>query len=256
MNKQNRQRQPQAKPAILSDYKKVGSKFIPPFGHKLGPIQGFSYARQTLPELIWWDVIIDKTSHKFAADLAAAIATHFKNRNQTCTWWGFTSDYSQLSHAQWDDLKKTLSEQRMLPPLQGALKDFLELYPACPLIKFLDYRLAGSIDIAYLSRFEKRLAEAEDKRSRPAVLIQSQVVYMGFVIGKLDVKEGLSLAEFPEIEKYPDTELSLQVGASVCAAVNVFAGQMLADYSQDEWAQYFWNRSYEFRPVKMDHLTI
>lgn len=110
----------QVKPNVLDGYKKVGSKYIPPFMHKLGPIKSISYARQTLPELIWWDVIMDKKSHKFVADLAAAVATYFKESNQTHTWWCFTSDYSQLNDAQWDGLKRTLSEQSMLSPLQDA----------------------------------------------------------------------------------------------------------------------------------------
>ncbi|MFH0798757.1 MAG: hypothetical protein V2A66_01100 [Pseudomonadota bacterium] len=191
----------QKKIKVLGDYKKVGSKFIPPFSHQLGPIKGSSYGRQTLPELIWWDVIIDKKSHKFAVDLAAAIATHFKERNKTHVWWGFTSEYYQLNNSEFDDLKTYLHERRMLLPLQDAAADFLELYPECPLARILDSHPSGAIDIAYLSRFEKRMAEAEDKRSRAGVLIQSQVVYMGFVIGKLHVKEGLGLANLVPVGK-------------------------------------------------------
>jgi len=62
MTKSNKQKNSgktaQKKP--LQDYKKVGTKFIPPFSHKIGPIKGISYGRQALPELIWWDVVIDK----------------------------------------------------------------------------------------------------------------------------------------------------------------------------------------------------
>lgn len=246
----------QKRAKVLGAYKKVGSKFISPFSHKIGPITGINYGRRVLPELIWWDSIIDKKSHRFAADLAATIATHFKERNKTEVWWGFTSDYYQLNNSDFDELKKLLHEHNMLLPLQDALKDFLGLYPECPLIGFLDVCPSGAVDIAYLSQFEKRMADAEDKRSRIGILIQSQVVYMGFVIGKLFVKKGLGLANFPEIEKYPDTEPSLQVGALVCAAVNLFSGQMLPEYQNNNWLKYFWERSFELRPIKMDHLTI
>jgi hypothetical protein len=255
MSTQRGLKKDQKKAKVLDDYKKVGTKFIPPFSHKIGPIKGISYGRQALPELIWWDVVIDKKSHKFAADLAATIATHFKERNKTQTWWSFISDYYQLNESDFDDLKKSLREHRMLSSLQDALSDFLELYPECPLVGLLDSRPSGAIDIAYLSRFEKRMAEAEDKRSRAGILIQSQVVYMGFVIGKLFVKKGLSLANFPEIEKYPDTKLSLQVGASVCAAVNGFSGQMLPEYRDNNWLKYFWKQSFGLRPIRMGHLT-
>ena len=240
---------------VLQNYKKVGSKFIPPITHQLGPIKPISYGRQILPELIWWDVIIDKESHKFAADLAVAIATYFKEQEDTSTFWGFVSDYSKLNEDEFTSLKKSLNDNRMLERLQNALADFLELYPECPLVGFFDCHPHGGVDISYIDRFEKRYAEAEDKRSRAGILIQSQVVYMGFAIGKFRVFEGLALADFPEIEKYPETELSLKVGASVCATVNLFSEQMLPDYQDDVWVKYFWNRSFTIRPIKMDHLT-
>lgn len=239
----------------LSDYKKVGKKFIPPLTHQIGPLKGISYTRQALPELVWWDVIIDKLSHQFAADLAVKIASHFKEKDKTQTWWSFISDYKQLNDSDFNDLKEDLHEHKMLQILQSALDDFLNLYPECPLVGFLESRPSGAVDISYLSRFENRMSILEDKRSSAGILIQSQVVYMGFVIGKLFVKEGLGLANLQEIEKYPDTELSLQVGASVCAAVNTFAEQMLPEYEENFWLKYFWHRNTELRPIKMDHIT-
>ena len=77
---------------------------------------------------------------------------------------------------------------------------------------------------------------------------------MGFMLNKLYVKQGLDLADFPEVEKYPATELSKRVGASVCATVNMMAGTMLPKYSEDAWVQYFWQRSLGLRPLDFTHL--
>jgi hypothetical protein len=134
------------------------------------------------------------------------------------------------------------------------LSDFLNLYPGCPLANLFDFRPTGLVDVGYLLRFENRLSELDDKRSRNGVLIQAQAVYMAFLLDRMRVKQGLALAEFPEVEHYPNTEKSIEVGASICATVNFLAGNTLPKYPDDTWVQYFWKRSLELHPLDFGHL--
>lgn len=83
------------------------------------------------------------------------------------------------------------------------------------------------------------MRELEHKRSRNAVPTQANAIYRGFVLERLFVQKGLSMADFPEVEHYPETERSLQVGASICASVNMIAGTMLPNYPEDTWVLYF-----------------
>lgn len=239
---------------VLDGYKKVGTTFVPPMIHRVGPVGYTSWSSQTMPELIWWDVIIDRTSHRFASKVAEEIAKYFKTRDNRECWWAFVSDYSRLGTGDMYGLKEHLRQATILAHLNESLLDFLNLYPACPLSTFLDEPPAGIVDLDYLRRFEDRMRELEGKRSRVAVLIQAQAIHMGFMLQKLHVKRGLALADFPEVEKYPATELSRRVGASVCATVNMMAGSMLPKYSEDAWVQYFWQRSLYLRPLNFTHL--
>jgi hypothetical protein len=207
-----------------------------------------------MPELIWWDVLIDRVSHRFAVKVGEEIAKHFKTRDKRKCWWAFISDYASLGTDDMHGLKEHLKQANVLAQLMESLVDFLNLYPECPISRFLDQPPTDVVDVGYLQRFENRMRELEDKRSRSGVLVQAQAIYMGFVLGKLHVKRGLALADFPEVEKYPATELSKQVGASVCATVNMLAGTMLPKYSEDAWVQYFWKRSLELRPLDFTHL--
>jgi hypothetical protein len=237
----------------LSSYQKVGTKFVPPM------LQSFkwdyiSWASQTMPELVWWDVLADRISHRFAARVAEEIAKYFKQEDNRNHWWAFISDYSQLSDDRASELRAHLAEAKVLPQLTESLTDFLNLYPACPILKLLDWQPTGLVDVAYLLRFEKRLRELEDKRSRNGVLVQAQAIYLGFLLDKLRVMQGLALADFPEVQQYPKTEKSLKVGASICATVNMLGGQMLPKYSDDTWVQYFWKRSLELHPLSFRHL--
>lgn len=207
-----------------------------------------------MPELIWWDVIADRVSHRFAAKVAGEIGKYFKGRDDRDHWWAFISDYSHLSEDRATRLREHLSQGNLLPQLTESLTDFLNLYPNCLISKLLDRRPSGIVDVGYLLRFEDRVRELEDKRSRNGVLIQAQAVYLGFALGRLHVKRGLALADFPEVEHYPETEKSLAVGASICASVNMLAGSMLPKYMEDAWVQYFWRHSLDLRPLNFRHL--
>jgi|SRR5438477_2474720 len=237
---------------VLGSYQKVGTKFVPPLlqAFRFDHVSWFSH---TMPELVWWNVLADRTSHQFAAKVAEEIATYFKAAPDT-HWWAFISDYTQISEDRASGLRKHLLERDVLRPLEESLTDFLSLYPQCPISKLFAWRPTGIVDVAYLLRCENRLSELEDKRSRNAVLVQAQAIYMGFVLGRLHVKQGLALADFPEVEHYPDTEKSLAVGASICSAVNMLAGSMLPKYAEDAWVQYFWKRSLDLHPLDFRHL--
>ena len=250
----DKKRPPRKGDRILGPYRKVGTKFVPPM------LQDFQFdyikwSSHTMPELIWWDVIADRVSHRFAAKVAEEIGKYFKGRGDKNHWWAFISDYGQLSGEDFDGLRRHLAQSAVLSLLTGSLSDFLDLYPECPLAKLSDSRPTGIVDVGYLSRFENRMRELEDKRSRNGVLMQAQAVYLAFMLERLYVKKGLALADFPEVQHYPQTEKSEAVGASVCAAVNMLAGRSLPKYIDDTWVQYFWRRSVDLRPLDFRHLS-
>jgi hypothetical protein len=238
---------------VLNSYQKVGTKFIPPILQKL-QFEYTSWSSQTMPELIWWDVLIDRASHRFAARVAEELAEHFKAKNNQERWWAFISDYSDLSDERAHELREHLAKANLLSQLTESLGDFLYLYPSCPLSKLLEREPHCLTDVDYLSHFEDRLGRLDNKRSRNGVIIQAQAIYMAFMSGRFHVKEGLALADFPEVERYPDTDRSLEVGASICATVNMLAGNSFQKYTEDTWVQYFWRRSCELKPLSFLHL--
>lgn len=221
--------------------------------HKIGTLGYVSWSRQTLPELIWWDVLLDRAPHRFATNVAEKIAEYLKHKEKKL-WWAFTSDYNQLTADEARGLREHLIRSNILDGLVDCLRDFLNLYPECPISQFLGFAPEGAVDLGYLEHFEKRMVDLEDKRSRAAVLVQAQAIYMGFLSGKFFVMKGQALADFPEVDRYPKTELSLQVGATICATVNMIAANMLPAYPEDAWTQYFWKRSLHLRPLDFEHL--
>lgn len=232
----------------LGSYQKVGTKFVPPLLQAL-KFDYISWSSQTMAELVWWDVLVERASHRFAATVAEEIAKYFRAKGNHDRWWAFISDYSHLSDEDVRGLSEHLYDVSVLPKMKAGLGDFLNLYPRCPISRLFDSRPNGSVDSSYLLQFESRLSELEDKRSRNGVLVQAQAVYMAFISGRLHVRTDLALADFSEVENYPNTERSIEVGASICATVSMLAADTLPKYPDDEWVQYFWRRSLELRPL-------
>ena len=71
-------------------------------------------------------------------------------------------------------------------------------------------------------------------------LIQANAVYIGFNVEKFVVSSDVSLARFPEVQYYPNTEISKQVAACIRATVNaIFGNEVIKDGLS--WPTYFWN---------------
>jgi hypothetical protein len=83
-----------------------------------------------------------------------------------------------------------------------------------------------------------------DKENQSTVFIQATVVYVAFVLGRLKVKAGLTLASFPEVENYPDTEMSKRVAAAIRSTIITFFGSAKRG-APTSWPVEFWNRGME-----------
>lgn len=239
---------------VLQDHQRKGKLFIPPLLYKLGDIHTSSYLKQILPQLVWWDIISWKTSLKTTALIAKYFCDFFRALQEFSHWWAFASNYYDLNDEKVDELKAHLHHNEVFEILKNSLHDFLLLYPACPLNKIFCVKGTEFHDPNFLENFKIRISDLFDRRSINAIQMQAQAVYMGFLSGHLKVNSSTSLAEFPEISKYPTTPNSIKIASSICALLNGITGIQLSPYQQDQWATYFWNRGSEIDPIDFSYL--
>jgi hypothetical protein len=83
------------------------------------------------------------------------------------------------------------------------------------------------------------------------MMVQATAIWLAFDADILKVNSDLSLARFPEIEHYPDTEISQRIGASIRSGLNIFFGSQI-HYSDAPWPSYFWNRGFAIEPCELN----
>lgn len=227
---------------VLSDHKKVGKKYIPPFINRLGlTFKETSWIKLSVPELIWIALINYQYGYKDGADLSLSLAKATKEATGKVEWYAPISSFSSLSKEQKENILEILEKEGKLSKLASGLFSLNYFYPKSAL-RFLNQPVKK--EEAHLSEIKNVLISHYDKTSREATFTQANAIYISFILGKLQVTSKSALANFPEIENYPYTEESKKIAASVRASINGFIG-LDTGFIMTDWPDYFWNRGLE-----------
>ena len=231
---------PVRKREVLEDHKRIGKRFVPPFLYQLGPLSEISWVNEIMPEILWIGLLIEHFGYQRGVELGlhpskAAVAAY---ASEKCEFFGCASSFDRLSAEQKDNIVRDLDRFGVLADLLVGLHPLLALYPSCPL-RFLTERPIlpedGDLDLIR-STVDKLYA----RRDVFATRVQSTVIYFAFIADCLKVSSRTSLADFPEVERYPETEKSKQIAASVRATLNLLCGEIAAPISP-QWPLLFWN---------------
>jgi hypothetical protein len=230
---------------VLSDHQRVGSRFIPPFVHKLGALGEVRWLDGPLPEAVWLALLNDQYGLRRGAHLGVSVAKAASAVVEPeRPWFAPASAFAALSPDQWTRVVESLRLSGELGELQDGLRPLVGLYPACPLAPLLGGGVPkGAADPAYLPRLKRLLAGLFDRTTKAATLMQANAIYIAFVTDLLKVAPQTSLANFPAVAEYPDTEEARRIGAAVGASINGFFGHHYPEPST--WSRYFWNRGLE-----------
>jgi len=233
---------------ILQDHKRQRKIFIPPFKHILGgQFQETSWIKTMLPELLWIALIQDYYGHA----KGVALITSFTRLARKCSSseekriFATTSSFGEMTGDEQSCLQSEVAASGELVDIQKALLPLIVFYPECPLrFLFLTMPSLSGAPNQILETFKASVTRLYDKASRGTTMVQATAVWLAFDSEILKVAKGLALASFPEIEKYPQTELSQKVAGSIRASMHMFFVE--PHYTRSShWPRYFWNRGFE-----------
>ncbi len=232
---------------ILQDHKRQGKTFIPPFTHTIGPLQEISWVKTMLPEFLWIALIQDYYGYREGVELITSLSriAHKCSPSEKKRVFATISSLGELTADEQSRLQSDLAASGELFEIQKALLPLIAFYPECPL-RFL---FSSKPDLSgkegrNLERFKSLVAGVYDKTSRDTMMVQATAIWLAFDSGALKVFEGLALASFPEIEKYPHTTLSQKVAASIRSTIYIFFSEPHYP-SSSNWPKNFWNRGLE-----------
>ena len=222
----------------------AGKTLIPPWVATFGEPEDVSWTDTILPEFLWIGLLHRKHGQIEGAKLALDLA-RFADETYRCPSGGFygaISDYAILGDRERRQLLQRVQKSGALPLYLEAFNPLLAHYPFCPLgFLFEGERLEAAPSLDTLSELVRVLF---DKSHSTTVFVQSTFIYLAFVLDRLKVVEGLALARLPEVERYPETEISRRIAASVRTAVLSFFGKH-PNTTRSQWSVEFWNRGYE-----------
>lgn len=226
---------------VLSDHKQVGKKLIPPL-LQYGNFQEVSWANTMIPEFSWLALIHAQHGDTEGVRLITAIARAARVAGDDASkkLFASASDYSCLSPSAWSAVREKLPE-RDLGSIRDAIESLIALYGECPLRQVFELPPQPSGNVDQISDAVKALFR---RRDRFPMMVQATAIWLGIDSGALPVNPHSSLANFPEIENYPETELSREVGSFIRATLNGLVGTGLI-CPPSQWAPYFWNRGLE-----------
>lgn len=237
---------------VLADHKKRGKTLLAPFNHMIGSLQEVSWVRSIIPEILWIGLIQLQHGHRNGVHLITSMARLAREGRRSdadapSEIFATASSFLKLSCPEWADLRKELASKGELFSIQEPLTPLITLYPECPL-KPIFARPPTTVPDNALARMTNLVSSLFRRHDRDPMMIQATVTWLGFDAGKLKVSEGLALAQFPEIERYPDTELSRRVGSGVRATLNILIGSGHGQPVDVSWPKYFWNRELAIAP--------
>lgn len=233
----------ESKKPVLGDHVRQGKVLKPPIT-QLGVFEETSWIQSTMPELLWIGLVFEKFELKSSVELCLSLSQKAEAQaaSDSAASFALTSSFDSLTDAGRSQVVKDLDESGELPMLREALAPLVSMYPECPLSFLASEKLPDPVQV--MPTFKDFLASLYNKRDRLSVLMQAQAVYTLGASGRLFLKEGTSLGNLDELRFYPHTTESKRVGASVCAACNMFVRHSL-DSHDSGWAAYFWRRSFE-----------
>ena len=138
----------------------------------------------------------------------AAVSTWTEERRKL---FAASSSFTALDQGQKKVVVTALASAGHLEEIQKALLPLPIFYPECPLNFIFEQPPSVPDAGALLTRFKVSLDRQFDRWDKPAMMGQANMVYIAFVTDVLKVMKGLSLANFPAIEKLSLSSVSLRV---------------------------------------------
>jgi hypothetical protein len=209
-----------------------------------------SWINTMIPELLWIALIQDMHGFRRGVEIITAFVRDVRasSTDHSKVIFAAAGKFTAIPS---EDLQRIVagSSENYAKLLHDALRPLSTWYPSHP----LNALTAGETlrprtdKLTYLKQL---VATLFDRSSRVAIMTQATAIWLAFDADQIEVSPDTSLAQFPRIEEYPGTDLSLRIAASIRALLNLLFSQTTLMASESSWPAAFWNRGLEITPCE------
>ena len=237
------------KKPILSDHKREGRVLVPPIVAAIGEPSDVRWIHALIPELLWIALLAAEGDVRSALRLVRALVS--AARASDAEWekvpFGMCSGFAPLPEQNWQFIRQRLEASGEAARIRELLQPLAAFYPKFPLRRLWEEEPPSPMP--GLDTMEAVISKMFRRDDPSAVLVQAIFVMLHLDAQVLHIRPDSMLLNLAEIERYPETDLSRHVAASVRATLNAITFQMTPQGSAD-WSNYFWNRGLELRPCR------
>lgn len=233
---------------VLGDHRRVKSKLVTPFNDAFGQLREVSWINTMIPELLWIALVQEAWGPHRGVEIITAFTRDVRKsdlkRDQTI--WAAAGKFTALPKGV---LSEIIKGRPYRADLCAPLAPLYVHYPDHPLHELIPStpEVTWTRDLGGLKAL---VGELFDRSSTNAIMVQATATWLAFDAGRLKVSAGLALADFPQIEDYPNTEQSQRIAASIRATLNQMFSEANLMASGTEWPIAFWNRGLKLEPCE------
>ena len=244
------------KKKILDGHKKVGSKFIPPAKHLIPGMGELSWIENLLPELIWIGLLVEKYGNHKGIELSSyfsSISYEIINNDKPSDF-SFISSFKFITEEEKLSLINKLKEKKYFDDFVAVIDPFVKLYPKNNPFTFLQSDNLPFDRIKSIEEFKTTLEKYFNRRAKPAMIIQTNVLYAAMRAGKLHIASHIEVPDLNAIVDDFDSDEAKKAMGFVRSNVNAVYAH-IAETITDQWGNYFWNNGLELEELKLSSLV-
>lgn len=228
------------RPPILSDHRRVRTRFVPPLLSRFN-VETSSWVDERVPEILWLALLNEDYGWTIGAELAlqlARAAGSVAAGRETVPLFVAASDYASLSPEEWKEVATALGND--WHKIRDGLLPVIERYPRFPMFGIM---ANGSglpeSPIVPVAKIRRVVESMQDRSGLAAMRAQANAVYIAFATDRLSATPDTALADFPEVERYPESERSKEVAAAIrVTLITLLTG--LSSMPPSSWPAEFW----------------
>lgn len=224
----------------LAGYVKRGKKLISPL-NALPNMKSYSYVNDLLPELLWLGLINDYSSYLRGREALECVVNVGKDWDLPVKNFALQSAYISLSEQQKARILESWESARLLDSIRSAISPLVLLYDKCAL-RFVGPPAQATPVDSLVKRLERVVGSVADKYQAPGVMLHGALLMNNLIAGRVHFSSHIELPDFNAVVDRPDSEDARRAASFIRASTMAQIGFI---EPPKEWAQYFWNISYD-----------